>query len=375
MPVASAHELLAFLSTSDQRVQLMRLLAQHPATPAALEERSSASRATVHRVLAALTERDWVAITHDADSANIDNGQSQYKLAAAGELVLQEYTADSRPIDYETIAFIATSEHRIRLLRALNEQLRTVEELLEQVAVAQTTVYRALTAFKDRNWVHADGQASQQYGLTAAGQAVLQHYTTIATTVSWIAEHAVIINDLGELGATLPAQALTHEPASIITNERADPDRAFNYYADQLQVCSPDRLRAISPAASMIRNKIHDPLLNKEVKIGVVIDTAVLEVIHNSYAERLNDARNINTVSIAAYPGELGFGLSILEKRDSQDYQPVHAFVFVYRGIHVHTCIHSTTDALAAWAIDIYQDYQQAASLINSGTNENEKSQ
>ncbi|WP_331235190.1 helix-turn-helix transcriptional regulator [Natronorarus salvus] len=76
----SADDAIRFLASSPNRVTLLSALDTEPGPPAALAERCSIARSSLHRNLSALCERGW---------ARKCNGQ--YRSTAAGEMVLDAY--------------------------------------------------------------------------------------------------------------------------------------------------------------------------------------------------------------------------------------------------------------------------------------------
>ncbi len=77
MPVDDA---IRFLASSPNRVALLAALAEEPDSPAALADRCSIARSSLHRNLSALRERGWAR-----------KSDGRYCSTAAGEIVLDAY--------------------------------------------------------------------------------------------------------------------------------------------------------------------------------------------------------------------------------------------------------------------------------------------
>jgi predicted transcriptional regulator len=75
-----AREGIAFLTGSDGRVDVLRLLAETPCRPCELRERTDASRTAIHRALTGFEERGWARKEDD-----------RYALTAAGRHVHEQY--------------------------------------------------------------------------------------------------------------------------------------------------------------------------------------------------------------------------------------------------------------------------------------------
>ncbi|WP_254822427.1 helix-turn-helix transcriptional regulator [Haloglomus halophilum] len=75
-----AREGVAFLTGSEGRVAVLRLLAETPCRPCELRERTEASRTAIHRALTGFEERGWVR-----------KDDNRYALTAAGRHVHEQY--------------------------------------------------------------------------------------------------------------------------------------------------------------------------------------------------------------------------------------------------------------------------------------------
>ncbi len=76
----SDDDAIRFLASSPNRVRLLSALASEPGPPAALADRCSIARSSLHRNLAALCDRGWAR-----------NCDGRYRSTAAGEMVLEGY--------------------------------------------------------------------------------------------------------------------------------------------------------------------------------------------------------------------------------------------------------------------------------------------
>lgn len=118
----TAHEHIAFLAGSPNRVRVLRAIHEDPARQCALVDRLALSRSTVQRCLGGFTERGW---------ARKEDGA--FRITAGGIHVLSQYDALTDTID-------AVAEHG-----GLLDHLRDLAFSLPAEAIATATVVSAST--------------------------------------------------------------------------------------------------------------------------------------------------------------------------------------------------------------------------------------
>ena len=334
----SAREVLTFLSGSPERLTLLTELQGHSLSPAELKARADVSEKTTQELLEAGVERDWIVERENA---------AHYTLTVAGDLVLQAYV-NIELLDQDSIAFLATSTTRLRILEYLEQRSLSPVELNERISVADPTVYRALHSLEERDLL----DWSQEPKLTTTGVETYEAYRKLAATVHWLTAHRQVLNPLGDVARTLPAYALAQGDTEIIVNTLADPDAVLNHLEDRITALSPERIRGVLPSMCAFIDRMRRPLLDEGAEVDVVIDEAVLDVARGSYPAVLDSAMDAESVELFVYPEKLRFGLMELNSS---------VFVFAYDEQSLLACFETVSDVLGTWATNIYQTHQRAA--------------
>jgi predicted transcriptional regulator len=339
----SAHEHLTFLSGSPERLKLLVELQQRALSSAELETHTEISYETIQRLLEAGIERDWIAEQIESEC---------YALTAAGDLVLQAYF-DAEPLDRDLLTFLVTSMTRLRVLEELRGDSLSAVELNEHISVTHPTVYRALHSLEE--WGLLDWQQDPE--LTPTGMDTYEAYRLLADTIAWITNYATVLNQLGDIARTLPAQALARGSEELVVNSMAHPDAVLDHFEARISDRSSERIQAVLPSMCAFVDRIRRLLLEDGTEIEAIIDEAVLEVARTSYPRVLDSVTDAESAELLVHPEKLQFGLAILD--DS-------VFVFAYTDQSLLACIETASDALGTWAVDVYQTHHRAASRWNS---------
>jgi predicted transcriptional regulator len=339
----SAREHLTFLSGSSERLELLAKLQQRALSPAELETYTEISYETIQRLLEAGVERDWIVEQTESE---------RYTLTAAGDLVLQAYF-DAEPLDRDLLTFLVTSTTRLRALEELRDDSLSAVELNERISVTHPTVYRALHSLEERGLL--DWQ--QEPELTPTGTDTYEAYRLLADTIAWVTNYATVLNQLGDIARTLPAQALAQGSEGIVVNSMAHPDAVLDHFEARISDRSFERIWGVLPSMCTFVDRVRRPLLEGGTEIEAIIDEAVLEVARTSYPRVLDSVADAESAELLVHPEKLQFGLAILD--DS-------VFVFAYTDQSLLACIETADDALSTWAVDVYQTHHRAASRWNS---------
>ncbi len=92
-------------------------------------------------------------------------------------------TADGRTEAVEAVAFLARSEHRVRVLELLAERPLTRDELRARTDVSRVTLNRILGDLEERNWIGRRGAAGE-CSLTDFGELVYEEFMRLVDTVA-----------------------------------------------------------------------------------------------------------------------------------------------------------------------------------------------
>lgn len=105
------------------------------------------------------------------------------------------------PDSFETVAFLATSENRVRLLAAVAENSRTRADLQEETGIARATLGRILSDLRDRGWIRQDGT---YYEATPEGARPITEFESLLDTVA-------TLDDLGDLVQWFPVKDVSFD--------------------------------------------------------------------------------------------------------------------------------------------------------------------
>ncbi|MFC5970538.1 helix-turn-helix transcriptional regulator [Halomarina salina] len=121
----------------------------------------------------------------------------------------------------EEIEFLARSENRVAVLRALDDAPATRRELGDRIDASQPTLGRVLNDLADRQWISYDGT---RYEATATGRLVAEQFTALSETlatelrlrpvVEWLPEASMgfDLRHLADATITIPTQTKPGAP-------------------------------------------------------------------------------------------------------------------------------------------------------------------
>ncbi len=255
---------------------------------------------------------------------------------------------------WEHVSFLAGSENRVRVLKALRERPRRQCELVDTCGLSRSTVHRALDGLEERGWVCSE---DGKYRLTVGGRLVLDQYEALETAIERVNEWGSFLQRLGAVGATLPPAAL--DDARLVTNTPENPHATMSHTTDVLAAADTETFRGISPVVSPVLNEAAREPLTAGMAMELIIDESVLETSRTAYPGAFEAANDFENFELYLSPDELTFGLTLLDGR---------ALVCAHdeQGT-LRECLDGTNEALVRWANDIYEDHRAAAERIDTG--------
>jgi predicted transcriptional regulator len=181
------------------------------------------------------------------------------------------------PID--DIAFLARSETRVRILRAIDECPRDRRALATVTDTPKSTLSRTLGELEDQGWIERNGQL---YELTTAGTLVIEQFVPLLNTVSVLQklDGAVDLLPLDETDLTVQHLA----DAQFVTPTELNPTAPFDYGIERLR--KADHFRCVARTAP--------PRYVQAIHEGVVSERLTAEcVLDGTYLEDLRDEPNL----------------------------------------------------------------------------------
>jgi predicted transcriptional regulator len=173
----------------------------------------------------------------------------------------------------ETVAFLAGSENRVRVLMALAERPLSRTDLQSATEVTRATLARVLSDLEDRGWVRREGQ---QYEATRAGRALADSFRSTTET-------AAALETLGDLARWFPFDDVAFEvrhlhDARVVRPTKADAIRPVTRSLELIG--EAERIRILGsqhapPALAAFRERIE----TGELRIDLVVTCEAFETL------------------------------------------------------------------------------------------------
>jgi predicted transcriptional regulator len=253
----------------------------------------------------------------------------------------------------ERIRFLTSSENRVRLLSAIEDEPARPSTLAEELPMSRSAIQRNLRSFVERGWA-ARGDGG--YRCTFDGRLILHRYRELADTVRLTEKYGRFLDALADAGLALTADDL--ESVTITAATPHDPHAALHWYTDRIAELDVTTFRGIAPVVSPVLNDAHQGLLSAADEVELVLDEAALSTSRESYSEAFADALEHETLSLYVHPESLSFGLSLFDD---------HAFIGVYddSGQSV-ACFEGDSERFLARVVDVYETYRADARPIEA---------
>lgn len=169
------------------------------------------------------------------------------------------------------VAFLARSENRVAVLRALRDRSRTRRELEAETGVSRSTLGRALGDLEERRWIERDGQT---YATTTAGDLVLERFVPLLETMGGLRTLDDAVDLLPIEGMSLDIRHLAD--AQVVTPTELNPTAPYDYHVETLQ--RADRVgAAIRTGPPACVAALHERVTSGHVDASVVLDGAYLD--------------------------------------------------------------------------------------------------
>lgn len=187
------------------------------------------------------------------------------------------------PID--DIAFLARSETRVNVMRAIDDRARDRQDLATATDTPRSTLSRTLSELEERGWIERDGRL---YALTTAGVLVIEQFVPLLDTVN-------ILQTLGEAVDLLPLDEtdLTVQhlaDAQFVTPTELNPTAHFDYGIERLG--KADRFRCVARTAPPVYvEAIHEGVVTGRLTTESILDGMYLDDLRDEpdLKERWNE--------------------------------------------------------------------------------------
>ncbi|KZX46646.1 winged helix-turn-helix domain-containing protein [Haloarcula sp. K1] len=138
----------------------------------------------------------------------------------------------------EAVAFLARSEHRLRVLELLSDGPCSRDELSDRTGVTRVTLSRILGDLEDRDWI-TRRNGEKVYALTGLGKLVYNDFTQLLGTVSIGQEYPDVVQRLPTDWFDFDLRCLAE--GQLVADQSADPLAAARIVANAIQNASSFR--------------------------------------------------------------------------------------------------------------------------------------
>lgn len=244
----------------------------------------------------------------------------------------------------EDIAFLARSENRVAIFRALADRARTRRELETETGVSRSTLGRALGDLEERGWVERDGRT---YEPTNAGVLVLERFVPLLETMGGF-------RTLGTALELLPVEDMSLDirhfaDARVVTPTEVRPSAAMEYSIEKQR--DADQLEAVArtvppyPVA-----ETHEMVTSGQLDATFVLDRAYLESLSADDKMRTQwSDMTTGSATVRCHEGPIPYVLLVFDET-----------------VHIWPCddeggtwglLESENPAMLAWAQDTIDNY------------------
>ncbi|MEF8901808.1 MAG: helix-turn-helix domain-containing protein [Halovenus sp.] len=272
----------------------------------------------------------------------------------------------------DDIAYLARSENRVRVLRALTETATKPghqtpgydrRDLADATGASRTTLGRILTEFEERGW--AERNTSGEYVATPRGEHVAAAFDPFARSME-------TIRDLGDAVAVLPTGELSlgpdeeipigvhhFEDATVRRPESYDPTFFGRYFADL--VADAEEIYSVDYVATpeKMMAAIEDELYSS----GLVTKTVFAETLISHFRDHPGVGPNpehleFDGVEIYRYDGHVPCNVFVVDGTVLLENSQVEE-------IPDGTIIESRDDVVREWAIAVIERYVAASERVH----------
>jgi hypothetical protein len=268
-------------------------------TATALAEHQDTTRPTVYRALEPFCEAGLLAD---------DDG---FRLTDAGAALLDAYERAAEAVEPDALAFLAGSDNRPAVLRALADGPARKATLAAGDGASRPTVHRAIDAFEQRAWARREGGG---WVATAAGLTALETFETLKTATEQAIAKGPFLERFGA-SDRLPLPAL--EGADLVEPTQEAPHAILDASIEAAGIHGEpiDRLRTLVPVFSASMFAEFEPLVDRDTTLEIVYTESVFrKLTHPRYIPYLAKAVLTPTVDVRVYPDTIDWGIGIYDE-------------------------------------------------------------
>lgn len=209
----------------------------------------------------------------------------------------------------QDLATLSGSDHRMAILRTLEEDSRDVATLRDELDIPRATVRHNLTRLSERGMVE---RARGEYRLTTFGRRIRGHVDDCLATMSTVRNLAPFLDllppdvfqyDLSRLDG---ARVTTAEPSA----PHAPMERLVDCIADT------DHIRMLVPVtAPPLVEACYREVVEKGHQLEIIVQETVLSRLHERFGQQCAEGFETGRYRIGKYGATVPFALALLDDR------------------------------------------------------------
>lgn len=245
-----------------------------------------------------------------------------------------------------TVAFLAGSPERLRLLSLLRESPGSPRDIADSLDVSHRSAQRNLSEFADRGWVRKrDGN----YTLTPSGELVTRTHANYVETLETIERFDAFLRHLPD-APRLPDPTWLHD-ATLVVASADQPQAPVSEYVNRLRSRETDTIRMLAPVLSRLYHDVHAELVFDGVETELVMPADTLETARS--LNPLEFGLVTRTIDIYRYDGSARIGVTL-----GDDWALAGAYD---EDGQLRALVDCDRPAFVEWAEEIYHRYREAA--------------
>ncbi|WP_336025541.1 helix-turn-helix transcriptional regulator [Halobellus salinisoli] len=250
----------------------------------------------------------------------------------------------------DDIAFLAGSETRIDVLRALRTTASRPSELADQCGCARETAQRAVGAFVERGWAKKVS-TEEGYRLTRAGEFVANSYDRFEECMVVSNRFRTLLRNLGTTTGKIDCDTLAEATYTEATaeNPHAPLDRFVSVVGEE----PVGEFYGITPIVSRVFNQAAGRVIGDDTVVQLIVDSDVLSTSAEEYPEALERASELDGFTLYVSGEPLESGLMLVDG---------HAYLGAYdEHGNLVASADGTSDEFVSWAEHAFEDVRDRA--------------
>lgn len=254
---------------------------------------------------------------------------------------------------FGAVAFLASSENRVRLLETLADGPHTRAELHDKTGVARATLGRNLSDLQSRDWIRKDGI---HYEATPEAVHLVDEFGSLLDTIA-------ALDDLGELVGYFPDHevpfGLDHLRDATVT--RPDPqDSTAPVRRGSAALGNADRVVSLTGVyAPPAIEGHHEAVTERGQELNVVFGANAVAVMLDDpeVADFLADLLVADSASIYRYPGPVPYNISLIGET---------AYIGLSDSNGAPQALIETDDStVCEWVRETFDEHREDATLLD----------